>query len=296
MKDTLHESGMSLIEILVAVAILGVISAALSSTITSMLMAQKSIEARQNVSTLINDVQTLTSNGSTCMSLFGAGLVTFDYNLSRSTGSPVQIRLNNESLSANTTSTSYDLQISRLVLTNGTLAGLDALGRNVYKAQLVGEFKPPAGLVKMGGLSDFKPRSLSIGFFTVNGSNQIVSCSDKSPLDQTGTTELCQTLGGTYDPTSKKCGSLVATMDICNATGQTYNPTTGKCNPFVATGGGTVGGLRWTFFNDGTSPGITYCLSLYPTQSDCNIGSMCVEKDKICAYGAGFSTCRHKCM
>jgi type II secretory pathway pseudopilin PulG len=230
-----------LIEVLVSIGILGVVSAALTSSIVSMMTAQKMIESRQNISTLVNDVQALVSNGSTCLNLFGNGTSNFNYAKSKTAdGSPVGLKLNNETLSDSFTSSAYDIQISKMFLANGTLAGVNSASLPVYKAQLIGEFKPTAGVAKLGGLSDFKPRILTTAFFTVNA-NKIIGCSSESPVEQSMVADLCKGMGGVYNASTKKCSSLVEVAEICSATGQTYNSSTQKCNPVrvvASTGGG----------------------------------------------------------
>ncbi len=268
-EKRLNQVGMSLVEVLVSLGILGVVTASLTAAITNMMAAQKTIEARQNVASLVTEVQALVSNGSTCLSLFGNGTQTFDYNLARSTaGDPVTLTLNGENLMSGSSSNRFDLRISRVYLANGTLAGIDTSARSVYKAQVVGEFQPNASVVRMGGLTDFRPRTMTTGFFTVNGSNQIIGCADLSPVEQSMAADFCNGLGGVYNSSTKKCDSLIDltqtanAQDICAVTGQTFNSSTGRCDPVVAAttvvvaggGSGSAGGSGSSGGSSGGAP------------------------------------------
>lgn len=292
-KMKTNQSGMSLIEVLVSLTIVGVVTAALTSSIVSVMTAQKTIEARQNIISIVNDIQALTSNGSTCLNMMGAGTQVFDYNASRSAlGYPVTVRLNNESLSAGAESRAYSVRVSRLYLTNGTAVGMDGT-LSVFKARLMGEFQPLASATQFGGLSDFAPRSIASTFITVNSANRIISCLNQSPIESGVIRNYCEEMGGEYNETTRRCENLISTAQICSAVGGTMS---GHNCQLPNTGGSSGGGYRWTF-SPSNSPAIGTCNAHgQGGGSACLIGSPCTNQGEVCRYSAAFWTCHNVCQ
>ncbi len=221
---------MSLVEVLVSLAILAVVTGALTTAIVNMMSAQKTLETRQNLMSLISEVQALASSGSTCQSTLGGQ--NFNYASSQlPTGSPVSLTLGGVTHSNGSSIDKYGLRVNRLFLTEGTLAGLDTSGREVYKVQLVGQFQPGSALARVGGLTEFASRSIAAIFMTVDPSGTIIGCSSLSPIDQGLTADFCKGIGGIFNSSSKKCEKLADPKDVCLAMALPFNASTGKCQP-----------------------------------------------------------------
>lgn len=278
-------SGFSLIEIIVAVAILGVVSLGFSSMISQMLGAQKTVQARQDLVSLVNEVQTLFMVTTACETALLPGS-NFDFNLAKVpypapagappfafAGLPFRFKVNSDILGDATTLQNYELIANRVQLVNAVPAGTTGTGSSIYKAQMIGQFSPKSSA--SGGLRDFNTKVLTTGYFTVSGAGVITSCSADNYQDTVKVANLCIGLGGTMN-SNGKCDFSPSAFDaqalasICGAFKGKFD---GKHCEITASGSSSGGssGARW--YDSGECTSYIDTKSLFPVGSDCrNLG------------------------
>lgn len=244
--------GMSLVQVLVAVALLGIVTAGFATMFSGLANQQRLVQSRTDLISLTHEVQTMFSNTAACESSLIPGTpldparaaVAFPPPVGtafQNNGAPFRMRINQETLEDGASLRSYALNVNRVQLVNGGTVGVDIAGRTIYKATVIGQFSPRG--INGQGLSDFATRSLVTGYFTVNG-GMIISCSLESPQDLAKIAENCVALGGTYDSVAKKCllkpdpndPELLASL--CSKMGGTM--TGGACKLPSSGGGGGV--------------------------------------------------------
>lgn len=210
-----NSRGQSLIQVIVAVAILGIVSLGFMTMISQVMQAQKLAQARQDLLTLSNDVQTAFANPTACQQALGAKGVAFEASKASvifppaqgstfaNNGLPFSMQLNaQDTLKDNTTLKTYNLIANHVELVNAQPVGNDPSGNPVYKANIIGQFSPQG--TGGHGLSDFATRQLAAGYFAVSGGN-ITGCSTSDLTNPflsggaTGSTAAaaCTLIGGT---------------------------------------------------------------------------------------------------
>ena len=276
-----NQRGFSLIEIIVAVAILGVVSLGFSTMISQMLGAQKNVQARQDLASLVNEVQTLFAVSTACETALIPG-TNFDFNLAKApypaptgappfsfNGLPFRFKVNSDTLADATNLQGYELIANRVQLVNALSVGTTATGSSIYKAQMIGQFSPKAS--SSGGLKDFNTKVLVTGYLTVSSAGIITSCSSDNFQEISKATSICTGLGGTMSTTGK-CEFPTTTLSsqalssICSAFNGKFDGT--HCTLAASTGsGGSSGGARW--FDSGECADFIDGSNQFPAGSPC---------------------------
>ena len=282
-------NGFSLVEVMVALGVLGVGSMAMMSMISGVATSQKNLEDRSNMNQFSNDMQALLSDGSSCISALGGGSQSFNIAASKTAqGADLEFRLNGETIGKNTTIKSYRIVSDRIFATEGTLAGVDSTGRNVYAAHLSGLFKPVNSTAKSSGLTDYAARSMGLIFLTLDSSSRIVACTKKSPLDQALANDFCLEFGGTYDSSTRKCNLVdfkdaKTVVQICESMGLPYDSIANKCD---------LSSIRSTASTSGpgsSTPAVPTPPPMVPT------GPTSAGSDACAALGGSYNSTTGKC-
>lgn len=215
-KRLINQSGSSLLQVMVAVAVLGVVSVGITTMISQSFSSQKMIQVRQDMIGISEDVRTQFSNAIACQSGITAG-AKFDFNLAKVAYPPpigtafqwngqafsYKINNGNDVLADNTDLKSYSVRTNRLQIVNAGTVGVDPSGNQIYRASVLAQFAPKDRSAE--GLKDFNSRVLTTGYFTVNPSNVIIACAQTSPADISQVAETCLSLGGSFNSATKKC-------------------------------------------------------------------------------------------
>lgn len=232
--------GFSLIEILVALGIVGLIAVAGTTLMTQNFTQMALIEAKQNLGSLVMDTQTMLMAKKTCDPLIGSDN-TYDKtkaempylldpddpkSINTAGGLSIAFHYPEGDAAAGSQLKSYKLAVESIKLYGAKTLATSATGELV-QAQIVGFFTPSNPLVSSRA---FSPRMLGTAVFEVDtGTNKIISCFDlngsDNPEDINELVQLqCEALGGTYDSSTDEC-DLVASL--CARLGGTYS--NGQC-------------------------------------------------------------------
>lgn len=251
----LDSKGFSLVQVMVSAAIMGVIATGFASLIKNTFDAQRAVSTRQDITSLTLEIQSIFSNSEICRNSLVPGIV---FNPTQAStrypspsgevflfqGLPFQMRINNEILREGAQLRSFDLNIDRFQLVNGSYAGTTETGDPVYKMQLIGQFSPRSSVG--GGLKEFSIKTLASGYISVN-SGTIATCTAESSADEDQMAETCRNLGGIYNSRARRCDippnfrDPVIVSQMCSALGGVI--TNGQCTmPSSGTGVVVVGG------------------------------------------------------
>lgn len=254
-------SGFSLIEVIVAVALMGIVTLGFATMLSNIMAEQKIAQARNDITAVTNEMQMLFSNSNACQSGLVAGApfdiakaqvefpppigAAFQFN-----GQPFKFRINNrDTLEDGATLNSYGLIANRVQIVNAGSIGVDISSRIVYRATVIGQFSPKG--TNGHGLSDFAARPLVSGYVSVTGGT-IAGCSLTSMTDLSQLTKDCQALGGRYDASANKC-LMTADVDnslvskLCGRFGGSYE--NGNCKVAASGGGGGGNAGHWAVVN-----------------------------------------------
>lgn len=247
------QCGSSLIELMVAVVVLGAVTLGFTTMISQVMNQQKIAQARQDLADVGLEVQTIFSNPDYCKSslagaAFDASKAAVAYDASKPfafNGMPFKLKINgSDTLQGNTDLKNYNLSVKHFQIVNASPAGTDSAGNDIYTAQVIGHFGPKN--YSGSGVSDFAIRNMSSGYLTVNG-NTVVGCSSASPPTQTTALANCQSLGGSFDTASGKCAVQADPASTCATVGGTY--ASGKCtlpsSGSTSAGSGSSGSGTW---------------------------------------------------
>ncbi len=240
-NSSLSEKGFSLIEILVALGILGAVMASMATLIFNQRVALESVQVRQDLLSLTSDLQNTLLDPVACETALGTLGVAFDSALAAlpTDGLPFELLLNGGTIASGNKVPGYQViadqfQIIR-ALPVGTLGTAD-----VFKGDLI--LKVSSVNSSIGGLTAFRPRNLGSAYFTVE-TGRITSCSSKSPIDNDQIAETCDELGGSFElgicDLSGDIPKLVA--KICPSLGGAF--ADGKCT-ISSSGGSGPGSCR----------------------------------------------------
>ncbi|MCB0379543.1 MAG: type II secretion system protein [Bdellovibrionales bacterium] len=235
--------GMSLIEMLIVLGVMGVITAGAGAVILQMQKATNTIEAKQDLNALVFDVQTRISSNSGCKEALGIdGLNDPGYDdavASRDSngsgkGLPVPFLLTNGELmqvGSATKLSNYKLNANNIFLYDAENAYLQR-GIQYKRVNIIGEFEAQRVI---SGTSQFR-RSLGSLFIGVDA-GKITDCVSTNTSDDESMSQLCEKMGMKYDEQAGKC--KLTAQAICEAAGGTYSPSTQQCEggPFA---GGTA--------------------------------------------------------
>lgn len=262
-----NQHGSSLIELMVAVVVLGAVTLGFTTMISNVMNQQKIAQSRQDLADVGLEVQTVFSNPNFCKSSlagapFDASQATVTYDASKPfafNGMPFKLKINGaDTLQDNTDLKNYNLTVKHFQIVNAKDMGPDTGGNEIYSAQLIGHFAPKN--YSGNGISDFAIRNLSSGYLSVNGTN-VVGCSSASPPTQQTAQTTCTALGGTYaagkcslpssGSTSAGVGSSSGVWTTtavhgagCVASSGTKGPLEGQSCPTIA---GTSGDTCYTY-------------------------------------------------
>ena len=215
--------GFSLVEMMIVVGLSVIAFAASSTFLIQMNKMIKRLENKQELATLVNDVQAITSSKTTCNNALVANQA-FDLNLAddssrdsdgniviaNNQGMNFRLRLGSGAVLATGSSNfieGYGLKTNLFKLFNAQPAG--TLGTDaIYKVELVGAFSGKVGSTE----TPYAPRSMSHFFIQTNSSNVIVGCFNFNPNDPQSITDLketiCTDFGGTFDSATGACQGL----------------------------------------------------------------------------------------
>lgn len=301
MSSRRSELGSSLIQVIVAVALLGIVTLGFASMISQMSNAQRLVQSRQDLSILADEIQVMFSNPTACRSGLPPGL-TFDGAKAavrfppptgeppfQFDGMPFSYQLNaRETLRSGQDLQNYALRTNRIQLVNADNMGPDSTGRTVYRAKIIGHFSP-RGITS--GLTDFNTKILASGYFTVDTSQQIVGCSDTSPTDLNQLASTCQALGGSFNTDNNRCAMPTNLADLCPQLNGTLKD--GKCEITAASGagGGTGSGTTRSLWSQtGQQVHISQLGNFTRCPASASTGQSCSSPGLTCAIvTAGFT-------
>lgn len=279
----LSQKGNTLIQVMVAAVIMGVISMSFMTMISQMSSAQKIAQGRQDIMNISQEMQTMFSSTDICKTALPAGM-NFDASKAASpfppatggtlTGLPFQYKINGDTLASDATLNNYSVNASKVFLANGTMAGNNSAGDPIYRADVIAAFTPKQGS------NSFAARTLASGFFTVSGGN-ITDCSAQSPPTQTTAAANCASLGGTYANGACTLPSAGSTSAGSGSSGAGVWTTTATNSVGCVASGGTQG-----FGGKGPLEGQS-CPSIASTKSDSCYTYTCVSSGSA---GAGSTT------
>lgn len=215
-------NGFSLVEMMVALVIMGVASMGFMTMLSQVSEQQKVAIARQDLINISLEVQSMFASRTLCPSGFVAGnnfdeaLATKVYTPNGATpfeGMPFQYKINGDTLGSGATLKNYAVNVDKMFLLNATKVDNDTAGRPVYLADVMATFVPKSGN------TSFAVRSLVSAFFTVNGS-ALIECGLTPPPTIKQASETCRSLGGAMVnnscllPGAGNSGDVNSSMDV----------------------------------------------------------------------------------
>ena len=220
MKILNNKLGMSLVETMIVVGIMGIVMAATGSAIIGLSKSVGRIEARQDLANLVTDIQIQMSSDIGCeKSLNIAGSpqsftnaakkpsIKSDKTLQTQPGLPIKLTLtNNEVMENNKELDGYKLKVKNIFAYDAQDRGTDSSGNQLWQVNFVGQFESKGSMM---GLYSFS-RNLGSVIVAVNGSNQIIDCTNSPSSSSSGPTiaDICLAFNGTYDSQTDKCTGL----------------------------------------------------------------------------------------
>lgn len=244
-----NQKGNTLIQVVVASALLGIISMGFMTMLSQMSQAQRIAEARQDLVSLTNDMQTNFSVDTVCtQNLVSSQAFSFDqakaqfppaagasfaYN-----GQPFKFKLASDTLQDGAKLSTYKLTANKIQIVNAVdTMKQDSSGNEIYKINVIGQLSPQN--YDGHGLSDFSARQLASGYITV-GSGSIVTCSATDPSLSVGRNPAQVTGGTTGTPLTSD-----QIAQVCSAFNGTY--ANGMCAISGTAGAtGAAGGMRYS--------------------------------------------------
>lgn len=291
MKALLNSKGTSLVQIMISIALMGIVSLGFATMMKQMSASQQMIQAKQDLANVVDEVQMMFSSSATCFSGIPSG-ATFDVTQASVrfpsppgqppfsfNGQPFVYRLNgSQSLQANSDLRGSSLIINNIQIVNADLMGTDSSGHSVYKAKLIGQFAVQSERNPI----DLNTRILTSGYFVVNPSNRrITGCSDFNTVDLHHVSSTCAALGGVYNATTKKCSMPVNMAELCTQLNGTLNNDRCEISP---AGGGAVSTVG-SWFSTGTA--IHSAFAYQYTRCPANITTACTKGQNCISGGAG---------
>ncbi|MCB0377588.1 MAG: type II secretion system protein [Bdellovibrionales bacterium] len=242
---TSHAKGMSLVEMLVVLGVMGVITAGTAAVIGNMMRTSNTIEAKQDLNALIFDVQNRIASHQGCQDALGiqAGKkATFPkYNnksasqksTTKSTRPGLEIPFtltNGETIQLNpngkksTKLKGYALKADHVYLYDAENA-YTLNGKAVRRVNIVGEFTAQKSVTGPGSYR----RALASMFIVVDN-NRIEDCFSVNATDDSSMATFCKLLGGAYNKNKGECENTTDVKSVCQSLGGTYDPKSKSCD------------------------------------------------------------------
>lgn len=203
-----NERGQGLIQVLIAVVLMGVIASGFATIVSNMSNAQRDAQARADLTSLTQELQTNFSSPIACAAgivpgtAFNSTQAAVKYPPASGTfqnnGMPFAFKLGGDTLQTGQTMKNYSLVANRIQFVNSTNIGNDTNGDPIYRGDVIGQF------AQKTGNKNFGTRNLASGYITVKN-GVVVGCSTAAPPSLDQASANCAVLGGTYDTTVKKC-------------------------------------------------------------------------------------------
>jgi len=235
-----NQSGFTLIEMLIAVGLLGLVTLGSATMFTTMRMQQEANHIRQDLTSLYSDLGVTISDPVTCtLAVTGLDIPFNAAAITPGTGlSPISFRLNGSVLREGEKVPGYELIADTLAIRNAISVGSDDSGE-IYRGELFVSIS--SGKQILPGQSGFKPRTVGSFFLTV-AAGKVVGCSNRIVTTNSGKTEICEALGGFFDTGLTRCvfptdvRSVV--LEICPSLGGTLQGSTCVIQAAPGSGGG----------------------------------------------------------
>lgn len=237
-------AGFSLVEVVVAIGVMGLAMAAFSSLYVTQARNIKRLEIKQDLGVLATEVQSTILSGQSCKNAIADGLPGLQsFNLASAeqpslvdnkpnpdsnAGQEISFALPNGNLLKAQISTATDYEIPGYPFGVESLKFYDAIqvgtssGNPIYKVGLYGVF----GATALGYKMSFGPKHLgTMNLVVDSGSQEILGCFTAG-ADQAGAESMCKAMGGSFDLVASQCKF---TAGICNDIGGAFDATTGQC-------------------------------------------------------------------
>lgn len=172
MKSLKNQNGLGLVELMVGIAVMGVVMTSLMYVIHSSMVMQGKALAMQEAVGVIDETRIILSGGTSCQ----AALIdnTFDLAQAQSkTGFKFKLKMFNGTLLADGEKQGPSLRADQFRLRGAAALGPDADGKQRYFARVSGAFSPISGPFA-GKASE---RLIASVVLTVDGSNKVTRCS-----------------------------------------------------------------------------------------------------------------------
>ncbi|WII70756.1 hypothetical protein QJS83_09815 [Bdellovibrio sp. 22V] len=249
----LDQSGFSLVQTLVTLAIMGIIGMGTMSMLNNSMKTQKSIVLADDLQNTITEVRMNLSKTAVCTAnISNFSMTSFDRNnlssvnivLNRiTTGAATPVVVNNQAL-PNKPNTRVNMRLANVI---------EVVPNTSYKGDLIFTLdKDASGSGTVTGARHIN-RSLPIMLEVTNAGpiQTITSCSvyDSNALSNNDTDnlkrEMCSSLGGSYvagSCTLPQPNMTAIKQEVCASMGGSWNGSTGRCAP--AAGGSSVTEIR----------------------------------------------------
>lgn len=217
--------GFTLIEVMVVIGVVGIIAMTLATLTSSMVSAQRRIEAKQDLFILGNDFYNRTLNSDHCRALFAqSGNFNPSVASSPEGQSLPRVDLPNETLRPGENLRNYQLNVTSLIFREA-----QEIGPQLYSAKLFGRFEVPH--MGPGSSLALREKALSTLRLSLGPAGEIQSCVGQMSLSDLSTETLTQ---------------------ICGLMGGNLNTETGRCIPSYAGNSCPSGQMVVGFSIDGT--------------------------------------------
>jgi competence protein ComGC len=261
MNQIKTEQGFSLVMTMIAIAIIGVISMALTALFSSLNAQSKHMNSVTGARALISTIQGFIAYPNLCIANLDPSTTSFNATAAASTtGIPLSIQMGSGAtgakVEAGSSLFSYDVDVESLTYRNAALAGADPTiaGNKLYSGELVIKLRKSGIVGSVAGGNEMHERGVGTFVVSVNPSNVITGCYALADARQ-----ACNEVGGVYnDSTTPKCKLPYPCAGVPNSMFMGYNTS-----------------------------GIPQCKTMSQI-----VGSICPSGQYLVSDGSGGATCR----
>lgn len=201
----LNRKGFSLVELIIVAGLMGVLIAGFTTVIFNMQKAQNTVIVKQDMSSLIYELQSVIATKDSCSNAVGVDQI-FDLSLAQGAGLDVSLRLlNGEILKTGGTLQRFEVNPVKIFISNAAANGVDGMGNKLFQTSLQGVFKSKR---RVEGNAVFdKPRNIGSLNLVVDSSQRIIGCYGIGGINPQA---ICNSLGGQWDLVTSTCQELMS--------------------------------------------------------------------------------------